>query len=146
RSSPTVDADRVYVLGPTGALVCFSTKDGKKVWEKNMSNFGGKPFGWGYSESPLVDGPNVMCTPGGSQGTIIALNKMTGATVWQSKELTDDAQYASLVPATINGKPQYVQLTMRSIAGVSKSDGKLLWRTDWAGRTAVIPTPIVRDN
>jgi outer membrane protein assembly factor BamB len=146
RSSPTADADRVYALGATGEIVCFATKDGKKIWSRNMADFGGKSFGWGYSESPLVDGDKLVCTPGGSQGAIVALNKMTGATVWQSKEMTDTAQYSSLVPVTMHGKPQYVQLMMQSIVGISAQDGKLLWRAEFPGRTAVIPTPLVRDN
>jgi hypothetical protein len=146
RSSPTADGDRVYALGATGEIVCFAAKDGKKIWSRNMADFGGKPFGWGYSESPLVDGDKLVCTPGGSQGAIVALNKMTGATLWQTKDLTGTAQYSSLVPANIHGKPQYVQLLMESIAGVSAQDGKLLWRTEWPGKTAVIPTPIVRGN
>ncbi len=146
RSSPTVDGDRVYALGATGDLVCLSTRDGKVVWQKSMRELGGKSFGWGYSESPLIDGPKVVCTPGGPQGAIAALDKMTGAPVWQTREFTDTAQYSSLVPTTIHGKPQYVQLTMQSVAGIAAADGKLLWRADWPGRTAVIPTPIVRDN
>jgi outer membrane protein assembly factor BamB len=146
RSSPTVDGDRVYALGATGDLVSVAAKDGKIIWQKTMQELGGRPFGWGYSESPLVDGPKVVCTPGGSQGAIAALDKMTGAVIWQSKEFTDGPQYPSLVPATIHGVPQYVQLTMQSLAGVAAADGKLLWRANWPGSTAVIPTPIVRDN
>jgi outer membrane protein assembly factor BamB len=146
RSSPTVDGDRVYALGATGELVCLSSKDGKLLWKMNMRELGGKSFGWGYSESPLIDGAKVVCTPGGPQGAVAALDKMTGAVLWQSKGFTDTAQYSSLVPATIHGIPQYVQLTMQSIAGIAAADGKLVWRADWPGRTAVIPTPIVRDN
>ena len=146
RSTPTVDGDHVFALGPTGDLVCATAKDGKIVWQKNMSDLGGKTFGWGYAESPLIDGPKLVCTPGGSQGAIAALDKKTGAVIWQTKDFTDPAQYASLVPATINGTPQYVQLTMQSLVGIAAKDGKLLWRVEWPGRVAVIPTPIVRGN
>jgi len=93
-----------------------------------------------------VDGNNVICTPGGPQGTIAAFNKASGVLVWQTKDFTDEAQYSSMVRATINGVPQYVQITMQSIVGVAPKDGKILWKTGWPGRTAVIPTPIVRDN
>jgi outer membrane protein assembly factor BamB len=146
RSTPTIDADRVYALGAWGNLVCASTKDGKKLWSRSMQELGGKTFGWGYSESPTVDGPKVLCTPGGPEGAIAALDKMTGQTLWQSKELTDQAQYASLVPATIHGVPQYVQRTMQALVGVAAEGGKLLWRAPWEGRTAMIPTPIVKGN
>ncbi len=146
RSTPTVDGDCVYALGAWGNLVCASTKDGNKLWAKTMQELGGKTFGWGYSESPLVDGPKVLCTPGGSQGAVAALDKMTGAVLWQSKDLTDQAQYSSLVPATIHGVPQYVQRTMQALVGVSAKDGKVVWRSPWEGRTAMIPTPVVKDN
>lgn len=146
RSTPTVDGDRVYAMGAWGNLVCASTKDGKILWKTTMADLGGKTFGWGYSESPLIDGNKLVCTPGGEQGTVAALDKMTGKVIWQSKEFTDAAQYSSLVPVTINGTPQYVQLTMQSVAGIAVADGKLLWKSEWPGRTAVIPTPIVRGN
>jgi outer membrane protein assembly factor BamB len=146
RSTPTVDGDRLYVLGASGHLFCASAKDGKILWQKTMQELGGKTFGWGYSESPLVDGPNVVVTPGGGQGTVAALDKMTGALKWQSKDITDGAQYASLVPATINGVAQYVQLTMQSVVGINAKDGSVVWKVEFPGRTAVIPTPIVRGN
>jgi outer membrane protein assembly factor BamB len=146
RGTPTVDNDRVYALSGPGTLICAQVRDGKIVWSKTMKEFGGETPNWGYTESPLVDGGNVAVTPGGDQGAVVALNKMTGATVWQSKEFTDKAQYASLVPANINGTPQYVQLTMQSVVGIGAKDGKLLWKTDFPGRTAVIPTPIVKGN
>ena len=85
--TPTVDGERLYVLNQFGDLVCLQTADGKKVWRKNLQrDFGGRMMsGWGYAESPLVDGPNVICTPGGSAGTLAALNKQTGELVWRSK-------------------------------------------------------------
>jgi outer membrane protein assembly factor BamB len=148
RGTPTIDADHVYALSGRGTLVCASVRDGKILWQKSMAELGGKTPGWGYTESPLVDGKIVACTPGGSQGAVAALDKMTGAVVWQSSEFTDGAQYASLVPADINGAHQLVQLTKTSVAGVSAKDGKLLWRADFPGEraAAVIPTPIVKGN
>ncbi len=146
RGTPTVDADRVYALSGKGTLVCASVKDGKILWQKTMAELGGKTPGWGYTESPLVDGNLVACTPGGKQGAIAAFDKMTGVLAWQSTEFTDGAQYASLVPADINGVHQFVQLTQQSVVGVSAKDGKQLWRAEWPGKTAVIPTPIVKGN
>lgn len=146
RGTPTVDGNRVYGLSGNGNLVCVNVADGTIAWQKQMKDLGGVLQKWGYSESVLLDGNNVICTPGGPQGTVAALDKSTGALVWQTKDFTDDAQYSSIVPATINGVPQYVQITMQSIVGIGPKDGKILWKTAWPGRTAVIPTPIVRDN
>ncbi len=146
RGTPTIDGNRVYALSGQGTLVCAQAADGKVLWTRSMEEVGGERPGWGYTESVLVDDAQVVCTPGGKQGTVAAFDKMTGKTLWQSKDVTDGAQYASLVPATINGAKQYVQLTQQSVFGVAAKDGALLWRTDFPGRTAVIPTPIVRDN
>lgn len=146
RGTPSVDGDLVYALNQHGDLVCAAVATGKEVWRKSLKDLGGKPHGWGYAESPLVEGDKVLCTPGGSKGAIAALNKKTGAAMWQSKEFMDGAHYSSLVPATIFGVRQAIQLTAASVAGVSMADGKLLWRADRAGKTAVIPTPIYADN
>jgi outer membrane protein assembly factor BamB len=146
RGTPTVDGNRVYGLSGQGNLVCVNIADGTIVWQKQMKDLGGVLQKWGYSESVLVDGNNVICTPGGPQGTVAAFNKTSGVLVWQTKDFTDEAQYSSIAPATINGVPQYVQITMQSIVGIAPKDGKILWKTSWPGRTAVIPTPIVRDN
>jgi outer membrane protein assembly factor BamB len=111
------------------------------------ADFGGRMMsGWGYSESPLVDGENVICTPGGNGGTLVALNKMTGATVWRSSEFKDSAAYSSIVPAEIGGEKQYVQLTGESVAGIAPETGKLLWKAARHGDTAVVATPIVKDD
>lgn len=146
RSTPTIDGAHAYVLTGPGVLACVTIADGKVAWQKTMKDLGGKVPGWGYTESVLVDGNQVVCTPGGDQGTIAAFDKKTGALLWQSKDITDGAQYASIVKATIQGQPQYVQLTMQTLFAVSPKDGKLLWRTPFPGRTAVIPTPIVKGN
>jgi outer membrane protein assembly factor BamB len=146
RGTPASDHDLVFALGPTGDLVCASSKDGKIVWQKKMSDMGGAVFGWGYAESPLVDGEKLVCCPGGPKGTVAALDKKTGKEIWQSKDLTDQVQYASLVPTTINKIPQYIVLTMQSLAGISAKDGAVVWKTTWPGATAVIPTPIVNGN
>ncbi|MDQ3622571.1 MAG: PQQ-like beta-propeller repeat protein [Verrucomicrobiota bacterium] len=146
RGTPTVEADRVYTLGGEGTLLCANVADGKEVWRRTMKELGGKTPGWGYTEGALVDGNQVVCTPGGSQGTIAALDKATGKTLWQTEDFTVGAQYSSIVAAEINGEKQYVQLTMNTLVGVSPKDGTVLWRTPFPGRTAVVPTPIVKDN
>jgi outer membrane protein assembly factor BamB len=146
RGTPTVDGDRVYAMSGKGDLACINIADGKVVWTASMTALGGKIQTWGYTESVLVDGDKVVCTPGGSKGALAALNKADGKEIWRSTDFTDDAQYASIIPADINGQRQYIQLTMQHLVGISAKDGKKLWSSDWPGRTAVIPTPIYRDS
>ena len=148
RSTPTVDGGQVFVLNQFSDLACLDAKSGELAWSRNLvSDFGGKMMsGWKYSESPLVDGDRVVCTPGGNGGTLLALDRKTGKAIWQTKDWTDPAGYSSVIIATIAGKRQYVQLTGKSVAGVDPETGKVLWRADRPGKTAVIPTPVVADD
>ncbi len=150
RSTPTVVNTSkgllVYALGGQGDLVCANACDGKILWQTNMSEYGGGIPNWGYTESPLVDGDLVVCTPGGDQGAMLALDKLTGKKVWQSEDWTDGAQYSSIIAADWNGERQFIQLTQESLVGIDSDNGDVLWRADWNGRTAVIPTPIFKDG
>jgi outer membrane protein assembly factor BamB len=146
RGTLTVDGGLVFGLNDDGVLFCVKAADGDKVWTKELKgkDIGGKMMsGWGYSESPLVDGDKVVVTPGGPKGTVAAFDKKTGNLLWQSKDFTDEAAYSSLVPCEIGGVRQYVQMTGKSVAGIAAEDGKLLWKQERSGKVAAIPTPLV---
>jgi outer membrane protein assembly factor BamB len=149
RSTPTFANGMLYCLGSTGDLLCVNAKDGKQVWRKNLvKDFGGsigKPT-WGYSESPLVDGDNVICTPGKGTG-MVALNAKSGETVWACKEFDDFAQYSSILPVDVGGVRIYLQQAGASSLGVRAKDGKLMFRNKELNRSiAVIPTPVYADG
>ena len=92
RGTPTVDGDRLYVLTENGDLASLRVQDGAIAWQRNiLQEFGGRNIDWLISESPLVDGNNVIVSPGGRGAGMAALDKMTGKTVWVSKELSDRA-------------------------------------------------------
>jgi outer membrane protein assembly factor BamB len=143
RATPSVDGGLVFALGQYGEVICVSASDGKEIWRKSLTtDFGGPLMEWGFSESPLVDGDQVLFTPGGPKGTVVALNKKTGDLIWQSKDWTDNAHYSSIIVAEIDDLRQYIQLTDKSVAGIAPKDGKVLWKAARKGSTAVIPTPI----
>lgn len=149
RSTPTVDGNRVYALTPKGSLFCCDVESGKEIWRKDLvADFGGKKADpWGYSESVLIDGKNLICTPGGESTTMLALDKSTGETIWKSvREGDRGAGHASIVISDIGGVKVYVQTTGGGALGVRASDGKLLWSYPIEKTTAVAPTPIVRDD
>ncbi len=146
RSTPTVDGNRLYVMGQYGELVCVDIEQGTLLWQRHLEpDFGGKMPEWGYSESVLIDGERLLCTPGGNQGLMVALNKQDGSLLWQTSGCTDTAHYSSIIKAEIEGIPQYIQLTADSVLGVAL-DGTILWRAVCKGKTAVIPTPVVMGN
>jgi len=84
-ATPTVDGDRLYVMGLAGNVACLQVADGKVVWQRNLvADFGGRSPMWSFRESPLVDGDKVICTPGGAETTMVALDKMNGEPIWKS--------------------------------------------------------------
>jgi outer membrane protein assembly factor BamB len=150
RCTPTVDGASLYALGVSGDLACLEVATGKICWQKSLTrDFGGRMMsGWGYSESPLVDGDVLVCTPGGKNATLVALDKHTGDVSWKAQVPEGDgAAYSSIVVAEVGSRRLYVQLLGRGIVGVSAKDGRFLWRYNRiANGTANIPTPIVKDN
>lgn len=147
RATPTIDGDLVFTVSQWGEFVCLQKADGREKWRKHFTeDFGGARPEWGFSESALVDGDKVLVTPGGDKGAVVAVNKQTGAVVWQSKEFTDEAHYSSLIIAEIGGVRQYIQLTAKSVAGLAADSGKLLWKAARKGATAVIPNPVYHNN
>jgi outer membrane protein assembly factor BamB len=148
RGTPTIDGDRLYVLTETGDLACIRAQDGVVLWQRNiLRDFSGRNIEWLISESPLIDGNNVIVTPGGRNAGVVALDKMSGRTVWAAKELSDEAGYASPIVADVQGVRTIMTLTSNAGVGLRASDGKLMWRyTRAANYTANITTPVFHDN
>lgn len=157
-STPTVDGNLVFGLGSQGILICADSQTGKLVWKKDLPKemnaevnpVGGGPdkMGWGFCWSPIVDGENLICVPGGKDGMIAALDKKSGKEVWRSKDTSYQATYASPVLANIQGTKMVVQMTQKGAVGVDASTGKLLWeyKRDTDYPDVVCPTPIVNGN
>lgn len=154
RSTPTVDGDRVYGLGQFGDLICCDAATGVERWRKNFQkDFGGRSGGWSYTESPLIDGDKLVCTPGGNDAAMVALNKLTGDVIWKGVLPGGDntAGYSSMVISEATGVRQYVQLMAGGLVGFAAADGRFLWRYGengdrFGGNTANIPTPIVNGD
>jgi outer membrane protein assembly factor BamB len=148
RSTPTIDGDRVYALSETGDLACLRVADGSVIWQRNiLKEFRGDNPYWLLSESPLIDGNNVIVTPGGRGAGVVALDKMSGKTVWVSKELSDGAGYSSPIVADVGGVRTIMTFTADAGVGVRASDGKLMWRNSSASNgTANIATPVYSDG
>ena len=129
RSTPTIADGLLYHLSGIGSLVCLKADDGEAVWATDiMSRFGGRHITWGLAESPLVFDDKVVCTPGGSQVSMVALDRKTGKTVWECRGAGDRPGYASPILVEHEGLRQIVTVMSESIVGVRASDGKLLWR------------------
>jgi outer membrane protein assembly factor BamB len=155
RCTPSIDGDRLYVVSSEGAISCLKIADGELVWHESFQDeWNGKLMSkWGYSESPLVDGEVVLCTPGGPNALVVCLDKMTGKVRWKTPPKFDGgkgaegAGYSSIVISNAFKVKQYVQLTGRGLIGIRANDGTPLWNyTHVANGIANIPTPIVDGN
>ncbi len=161
RSTPTVDGNFLYALSGLGQLVCVDvTQKGKEVWRKHLvDDLGGAIMDkYGYSESPLIDGKHLICTPGGPKGTLAALDKTNGNVIWRSKGLTHSAPYASPVVAELHGVRQYIQTSydptngseLGAVSGFDAKTGKVLWSgnifTGTNDSNGIGTTPIVANN
>ena len=154
RCTPSVDGDRLYVVTSNGSVACLKREDGEVVWQRSFEDWKGKMMsGWGFSESPLIDGDRVLCTPGGESAIVVCLDKLTGKEIWACKAAIEGnsgkngAGYSSIVISNALGIKQYVQLTGRGLIGIRADDGKPLWSYNRvANGVANIPTPIIDGN
>ena len=145
RSTPTVEGGRVYVLGSDGDLLCADAANGKEVWRRHLrTEFGGKYGQWAYSESPLVDGNAVVCTPGGPEATIVALNKADGKVIWKCALPSADCRsspriWGSSRPRCMNCVTARACLACASFSSDSDSRTARIFRTDSKSAPWFIP-------
>lgn len=159
RATPSVAGGHVYALGGYGDLVC-ARLNGTEQWrvsmktdlegEINPGEVGPAGIGCGYSWSPLVDGDQLICFPGGPKGAVAALDlKNKGKVLWRSTDLKEQASYSSPIAATVHGVRQYIVLFSAGLAGVDAKTGNVLWqykRRPPYPPVAVIPTPLYHDG
>jgi outer membrane protein assembly factor BamB len=151
RSSATVDGNSLYCLASNGELACLDCSNGSLKWVKNLrKDFDGKPGMWAYAESVLIDGEQLICTPGGTTATLVALNKATGEVIWKCPVPGgDNAEYASIMTVQSGPHRQYVQFLRKGVVGVDAKTGKFLWcytNTVSPDQGANILTPVVSGN
>jgi outer membrane protein assembly factor BamB len=148
RSTPTVADGKLYNLSGTGNLICIDAKTGSTLWGLNiLEEFGGRMIKWGISESPLVDGDNVICFPGGQEIGMVALDEDTGQTRWTCTGIGDKPSYATATIIDYHSLRQILTMTSESAIGVAAETGKLLWKYPHTVRfEANCDTPLYHDG
>ncbi len=132
RCTPTVEGNRFYLMSGLGVVYCFDSKTGDELWSFDaFTEYKGKFPLWGISENLLIDGDNVICSPGGAIASVIALNKITGKVVWECKELTQASTYCN--PRVFEMGPNRIIATMLrdGVVGLDAKTGKLLWQDNF---------------
>ncbi len=128
RSTPTVVDNLVYYCAGKGNVVCIDAETGEKQWSVNMvSDLHGKIVRFGYSESLLVDGDRIFCSPGGRDTNLVALNRFTGKLIWKSKAMGDSAAFCSPMIIKLPQRKILVNFMIHHLVGVDATTGELLW-------------------
>jgi len=129
RSTPTIAGDLIYIENGNGSVHCLKTQTGETVWTVDFfKDLKADSVQFGFSESVLVDGDKLYCTPGGKENNVVALNRFTGAKIWGSTGFKEKATYSSPIIFTHNGQKIFANLTSTSIIGLDANTGEMYWR------------------
>ena len=131
RSTPTIEGDTLYMLSGLGDVYCIDIPSGEKRWTVNiLQRFTGPVIMYTLAESLLVDGDRVICTPGGPDASLVALDKKSGDTVWTMKGFTDAASYCSPIIFTHNGRRLLLTETANFLVCGDADTGQFLWKVE----------------
>ena len=148
RTTPTVYEGMVYVMSAHGRVVCFDAQTGEEQWAVDtVAQFGARNPKWGIAESLFVKGDKLICTPGGRQAGVVALNRNSGETIWVCKEIGEVSAYCS--PFLIKRGPQEIVVTMtsKSLVGIDWKTGKLLWKVGHSAKYDIhAVSPVYEDG
>jgi len=129
RSTPTIAGDLIYIENGNGSVHCLKTQSGEIVWTVDFfKDLKADSVQFGFSESVLIDGDKLYCTPGGKENNVVALNRFTGAKIWGSAGFKEKATYSSPIIFTHNGQKIFANLTATSIIGLDANTGEMYWR------------------
>ncbi len=148
RTSPTLVGDLLYVSSSLGHLYCLKAESGEPVWHHDLlGGFDGPQIKWGLTETVLVDGDLVFCTPGGKKNNVMALNRFTGKVVWTSPGLGEESAYCSPLIVNLPSRKLLVTHTASHILGMDAGTGKVLWSHHQPNRYSVhANTPLYHDG
>jgi outer membrane protein assembly factor BamB len=129
RATPTVDGDRVYVLGAKGLLLCLDTKTGRVLWKRDyVKEYGAEVPTWGMTSAPLVDGNRLICLVGGDRNAkVVAFDKMTGKEVWRALASNSEAGYCQPVIIEHANTRQLIIWHPQAVTSLNPATGVVYW-------------------
>ena len=147
RGTPTIDGDRIFLMTGFAKLVILDKAQGQVLKTIDLlERFGAGQAKFGFAECVLVDGQKVICTPGGPDASLVALDRNTGETLWKTEGLSQPAGYGSVRLIRHNGKKLIVTMLEKVVVGIDPDTGKVLWQYDFPNRFGVLPNPPLYAN
>ena len=145
RATPTVDGDRVYVVGAMGNLLALDAASGRTLWKKDYAkDFDASVPSWGFASAPLVDGDRLICIVGGEpDAKVVAFDKMTGDVIWKSMSSETEPGYNQPIIFEEGGVRQLIIFHPMGFASLDPATGKLYWEIEHRSQMGiVVATPI----
>jgi len=145
RATPTVDGDRVYVVGSTGRLFCLDVETGDVIWEKDyVADYDTSIPTWGVASAPLVDGDKLISVVGGEpDALVVAFDKRTGAEIWRAVEVVGEMGYGQPVIYEAGGARQLIVWHAAALVSLDPETGEAYWTQAWEARSGLsVATPV----
>ena len=145
RATPTVDGDRVHVLGAAGMLSCFDTATGDLLWQiDTVADYGVTVPVYGVAHSPLVEGDLLITLLGGEpDAMVVAFDKTTGAEAWRAIDTVSEAGYSSPIVTTAGGVRQLIVWHPAAVTSLDPATGGVWWQHDFRIASGLtIGTPV----
>ena len=147
-ATPTVDEERVYILGATGLLWCLNVETGAVIWHRNfMAEYDASLPPWGTPAAPLVDGDKLITIVGGEpDALVVAFDKRSGAELWRALDVTGGSSSAPIIYEA-GGVRQLIIWHPAGLASLDPETGETYWEEAWAtGSSMNVITPLKVDN
>lgn len=147
RSTPTVDDELVFVVGGFGDVHAVERETGEPVWRLNLEErYAETRLGWGFAQSPLVyEDLLILSPPHPESPGLVAVNKETGETVWESEAFGGD-YYSSPIVRTVHGVEGVLMITNRAVTFVEPESGETIWQYEGYSNQYPIPAPTVLED
>lgn len=151
-STPSPVAADGYIYSEFGSYgtVCIEAKSGRIIWKRTDVSPENIPHG--AASSPVVYKNLIILQHDASDShKITALNRMTGATIWQVnrppefyKNLREDWRKAHSSPIIIpvNGKDQMISESSQLCQVFDPETGKEIWRVTYTGGDGTVSSPL----
>ena len=152
RATPTVDGDRVYVVGATGQMLALDVRTGAVLWRKDyQKDYGANRRMWawdyGFASSPLVDGSRLIAFVGGAKNAmVVAFDKLTGRELWRSLESNGELDLGVAQPIIVEagGTRQLIVWLPEMVHSLNPASGREFWRQPFhVYGSMTVPTPIL---
>ena len=155
--TPVIEAGRVYITFGSPGTACIDTRTFKVLWERR--DFECNHFRGAGSSPVLFQNLLLMHFDGSDRQYVVALDKRTGKTVWQTKRSIDfqdiepsgkiasdgDFRKAFATPqvAQINGRWEMISFGSKAAYSYDPFTGKELWRVEERAQFSASTRPVI---